>query len=44
VGSPDRQFVPLIKRTAVPPTGDGRPGQPAPPKIPAEAAAINLEI
>lgn len=44
VGSPERPFVPLIKRTAVPPAADGRPGQPPLSKIPAESGAINLEI
>ena len=47
VGSAERPFVPLIKRTAVPPVPpatDGRRGQPAISKIPAEAGAVNLEI
>ena len=50
VGSPEREFVPLVKRM-VPPArervtaGDGRPGQPPRAPVPVEGAAtINTEI
>jgi citrate synthase len=44
VGSPEREFLPLIKRMATKPDGEGRPTQQIPSAAPAETGVVNLEI